>query len=495
MTENLSLNSLRSICPLDGRYYTRLNSLRDFFSESALIKSRISVEINYVIRLSKILNMSPEKITFWERGLSFVSSNQAIERIKQIESKIHHDVKAVEICLREYYQELINDDSVDTTNIEQGDLEWIHFGLTSQDINHLAFADLLDSYIQGAFLTQWKRFITSLEHLSKEWIDIELLSYTHGQPATPSTLGAQMMVFVERWTRIIQKIESIRLTVKFGGATGGLHVHKNLFPDIDWSREMDHFIANYRGENRLARQQWTTQIDHYDCLAEIFNLFSQISTVGIDFCRDIWSYISMEYLGLRKVSKEQVGSSTMPHKVNPIDFEQAEGNFMLAVNLLQFFSRKLPVSRLQRDLTDSTVGRNIGVAIGHLDLGYQSISKGLTLISPRKDRIKSDLENHPEVWAELAQSYLRANGVENPYGKFRQGLQSVTDKNIICRTLYSLIENCNESRNSASDNSERNRESDSDNGNRDDNNDKGKIITKTRLLELLATHGVQKPSV
>ena len=282
----------------------------------------------------------------------------------------------------------------------------------------------------------------TITEIGQKWDVFDMLAHTHGQPATPTTLGHEMMVFVERWEIIIERLKSIVWRVKFGGATGGLHAHKHVFPDINWNGVMDTFIKN----QGFVRQQWTTQIDHYDHLCESFDCLARLATVGIDFCRDIWSYISLDYLELQKISKNQVGSSTMPHKINPIHFEQAEGNLMLAVNLFQFFSRKLPISRLQRDLTDSTVSRNIGVAMGHLELSLKSIRRGFKQLQPRQSSIEYDLEKHPEIWGEIVQTYLRACGYSQPYQLLRTKLQGVTDKNEIRRVLRAIIDEFDESK-------------------------------------------------
>ncbi len=414
-----------SISPLDGRYYSRMSRVRNFFSESSLIQSRIQVEISYVVFLGKILNF-PTSI--FQKDIDFNLSETDLNEIKNIEKKIHHDVKSVEVFLRNRYK------SISTHKEDQKIIEWIHFGLTSQDINHLAFLKLYQPFFKE-LIKDWTHFVDLVEKSATEWMSITMLSHTHGQPATPTTLGHTMMVFVDRWRQVIAATNNLTWSVKFGGATGGLNAHYHVYPNIDWKKEFDSFIL----DQGFTRQQWTTQIDHYDSLCESFDCLSRLATISIDFCRDIWSYISINYIGLKKLNSEQVGSSTMPHKVNPIHFEQSEGNLMLAVNLLQFFSRKLPISRMQRDLTDSTVGRNIGVAMGHLELSLQSMKTGFLQLTPSEINIERDLEDHPEIWGETIQTYLRAIGYPNPYDLLKQHLQSNTDKVEIKSTLRKIL--------------------------------------------------------
>ena len=430
-----SLDSFNNISPIDGRYYDKVELTRKYFTEASLIKSRIEVEIEYVIFLGEVLQFPKHLQEFLGRGRNFHITVDEIKRVKRIEADIHHDVKAVEIFLREKYKEIL------PKTIDIGILEWIHFGLTSQDVNHLAFIKIYKKYITQ-LVQECETWTKTLTEIGEKWDVFDMLAHTHGQPATPTTLGHEMMVFVERWEIIIERLKSIVWRVKFGGATGGLHAHKHVFPDIDWNGVMDTFIKS----QGFVRQQWTTQIDHYDHLCESFDCLARLATVGIDFCRDIWSYISLDYLELQKISKNQVGSSTMPHKINPIHFEQAEGNLMLAVNLFQFFSRKLPISRLQRDLTDSTVSRNIGVAMGHLELSLKSIKRGFKQLQPRQSSIEYDLEKHPEIWGEIVQTYLRACGYTQPYQLLRTKLQGVTDKNEIRRVLRAIINEFDESK-------------------------------------------------
>ena len=429
--------SLTSLSPLDGRYSHKMEKMRSFFSEEALIKSRVKVEIKYVIFLCQVLNQSTA-LPFYKKSEEFILNNWNIlyaQRVKKIESEIHHDVKAVEIFIRETIQDKFKTDPLFNNSM----LEWIHFGLTSQDINHLAFLDLYRDYINYS-LEKWNSWVELLTTRSSEWMHITMLAKTHGQPATPTTLGHEMMVFIERWNGCLSQLREYKYRVKFGGATGGLHAHKTVFPNIDWEGEMDNFISSFQ----MKRQQYTTQIDHYDPLAESFDIFTRLSTISIDFCRDIWSYISMNYLILHKINEKQVGSSTMPHKVNPIHFEQAEGNLSLAVSILQFLSRKLPISRLQRDLTDSTVGRNIGMTMGYIDLSLQSMITGFKQIDCNQEQIKKDLELHPEVFAETAQSYLRACGLENPYQLFKSPLQGQQDPAKIKSIIKEIITNAEE---------------------------------------------------
>ena len=427
------LDSLNNICPIDGRYHDKVELTRKYFTESSLIKSRIEVEIEYVIFLGEVLKFPKELQDFWERGRQFQITSRDIKHVKKIESEIHHDVKAVEIFLREKYTEILPE------NLDRGVLEWIHFGLTSQDINHLAFIKIYKKYIIQ-LIQEWEKWTMILTEIGEKWDIFDMLAHTHGQPATPTTLGSRNDGICRKMENNHSTHEKYCMACQVWWSAGGLHAHKHIFPDINWNNSMDTFIKS----QGFTRQQWTTQIDHYDHLCESFDCLVRLITVGIDFCRDIWIYL-LRLFRLQKISKNQVGSSTMPHKINPIHFEQAEGNLMLARESFSIFSRKLPISRLQRDLTDSTVSRNIGVAMGHLELSLKSIQRGFKQLQPRQSSIKHDLDRHPEIWGEIVQTYLRACGYTQPYQLLRSKLQGVTDKDEIRRVLHSIIDEFDES--------------------------------------------------
>jgi adenylosuccinate lyase len=398
----MELSSLTAISAIDGRYRNQIQHLDDYFSEYALMKYRVLVEVEYLLFLAhkKVFKLSAKAAEL----LAEVRDNFTIEQaqqIKEIEKITNHDVKAVEYFIKEQL------DKIGETDVK----EWVHFGLTSQDINNtsipLSWKHALEfEYLPGVF-----NLVAELKVLARQWKEIPMLARTHGQPASPTTLGKELMVFIERIENQIEQLINIPISAKFGGATGNFNAHYVAFPKKDWIGFANEFIQDTLG---LQRLQFTTQIEHYDNLAASFDCIKRINNILIDLCRDIWSYISQDYFK-QKVKKGEVGSSAMPHKVNPIDFENAEGNLGLANALFEHLSSKLPISRLQRDLTDSTVLRNIGVPFAHTILAFKSIDKGLNKLVLNPDKIKSDLENNWAVVAEAIQTVLRREQYPNPY--------------------------------------------------------------------------------
>lgn len=403
----MQLQPLTAISPVDGRYHSKTSTLANYFSEFALIKYRLYVEVEYFLFLSEknfFKFSDPNK-----KQLLSIVKNFSIEdamKVKEIESITNHDVKAVEYFLKAKLKEK-----------KIGKMsEWIHFGLTSQDINNTAIPMLWKDAIEKEFLPQLQSVVKNISGRSAEWKNIPMLSRTHGQPASPTRLGKELKVFEERITTQINLLQNIPFTGKFGGATGNFNAHVVAFPKIKWNKFADEFLKNKLG---LLRQQHTTQIEHYDLLSAQFDTIKRINTILIDLCRDMWTYISMDYFK-QTVKKNEVGSSAMPHKVNPIDFENAEGNLGIANALLEHLSAKLPISRLQRDLTDSTVIRNIGVPMAHTLLSFQSIEKGLGKLVLNKEKIDSDLENNWAVVSEAIQTILRRENYPNPYEVLKQ---------------------------------------------------------------------------
>ena len=401
---NNDLNNILSISPIDGRYYSKTESLSAYFSEFGLIKYRVFVEIEYFLALSKLpienfKNLS-EKDRKNIRSIYQNFTHQDALKIKEIENEINHDVKAVEYFLKNQF---------DKTGLDKYK-EFIHFGLTSQDVNNTAIPLMLKKSINDIILPQLKNLIISLDNISNMSDEISMIARTHGQPASPTTLGKEINVFTIRIENQIKSLLNIPNNGKFGGATGNLNAHYVSYPKINWNDFADSFLRDLG----LERSNPTTQIEHYDNMAAIFHNMSRINTILIDLCRDIWHYISINYL-IQKVNKNEVGSSAMPHKVNPIDFENAEGNLMLANSQFIFLAEKLPVSRLQRDLTDSTVSRNIGVPLAHTKIAFESIIKGLNKIDINKKEIEKDLNNNWAVVSEGIQTILRRENIENPY--------------------------------------------------------------------------------
>ena len=393
-----------SISPIDGRYKEKTKELRNYFNDFSLSKYRVMVEIEYFISLTNILpqlsNISEDVFVDLRKIYKNFDIGDAVG-IKKIENSINHDVKAVEYYLR---------DKFDILKLDRRYKEFIHFGLTSQDINNTAFPSMIKNGMYEVYLPNLIDVRSYLFNLGMRWKDIPMLSRTHGQPATPTRLGKEIMVFVERLDEQIINLKMLPHTAKFGGAVGNFNAHHVAYPQIDWKLFADRFVASIG----LQRQQNTTQIEHYDCMSSIFQCFSRINTILIDLCRDLWEYISLDYLVNVPIEGE-IGSSVMPHKVNPINFENAEGNFGIANAIFSHFSQKLPVSRLQRDLTDSTVLRSIGVPIGHSLIGFKSIVSGLKKLKTNPVSMEIDLEKNWVVVTEAIQTILRREGVTEPY--------------------------------------------------------------------------------
>jgi adenylosuccinate lyase len=403
----MDLSVLTAISPIDGRYRQQLHHLSAYFSEYALIRYRIRVEVEYFIALAekKLFNLKPAHIKAL-RGLYENFTQEKAQEIKNVERVTNHDVKAVEYYIKK---------ELDTLKLS-GLKEWVHFGLTSQDINNTAIPLLWKEALEHEYFPAVSNMILELHKLGKTWKHIPLLARTHGQPASPTRLGKEIMVFAERLEQQLQLMQHIPYSCKFGGATGNFNAHAVSFPKIDWIGFANHFCANKLG---LQRQQYTTQIEHYDHFAAQFDAIRRLNTILVDFCRDIWTYISMEYFK-QKIRKGEVGSSAMPHKVNPIDFENAEGNLGFANAIFEYLSAKLPVSRLQRDLTDSTVLRNIGVPFAHTILSFKSIDKGLGKLVLNETAIRHDLDQNWAVVAEAIQTILRRENYPNPYEALKE---------------------------------------------------------------------------
>jgi len=399
----MELTALTAISPVDGRYRSQLASLAPYFSEFGLIRYRVRVEVEYFLFLAekKIFKLpvavKPAKL----RAIYEDFSEDDAIQIKTIERTTNHDVKAVEYFLKEKLQALGAGDSV----------EWVHFGLTSQDVNNSAVPLLWKEALEEQFLPAVENIVLRLGKMAKDWQGVPLLARTHGQPASPTTLGKEWMVFVERLKGQIEQLSHVPFAAKFGGATGNFNAHYVAFPEINWVKFGNDFVNSKLG---LERMQYTTQIEHYDNLAAQFDALKRINTILIDFCRDVWTYVSMEYFK-QQVKKGEVGSSAMPHKVNPIDFENAEGNLGIANALYEHLSAKLPISRLQRDLTDSTVLRNIGIPLSHSFLALRSLEKGLSKLLLNKEKLKADLEQNWAVVAEAIQTVLRRENYPQPY--------------------------------------------------------------------------------
>ncbi len=421
----MKLNSLTAISPIDGRYRQQVNQLEEYFSEYALIKYRVHVEIQYLLFLheSKIFNLTTKaKKTLLKIDSEFDNSKAQI--IKDLEATTNHDVKAVEYFIKDELKKS-GDSAI---------AEWVHFALTSQDINNTAIPLSWKHAIEFNYLPAVLNLSTQLLLLAKRWGNIPVLAHTHGQPASPTRLGKEMMVFVERIQNQIDLLVTIPFTAKFGGATGNFNAHHVSFPKTNWIKFANNFVNKKLG---LSRIQYSTQIEHYDNLAAHFDGMKRINTVLIDLCRDFWTYISMNYFN-QKINEKEVGSSAMPHKVNPIDFENAEGNLGIANALFEHFSAKLPVSRLQRDLTDSTVLRNIGVPFAHTVLAIRSIEKGIGKLVVNDSAIYEDLENNWAVVSEAIQTILRREKFPNPY----EALKKLTrgNKKIDKQLLHNFID-------------------------------------------------------
>ena len=400
-------NSLLAISPIDGRYHNQLSDLSVYFSEHALIFYRVYVEIEYFIALSeqKMFALTAKQIKEVRNIVTDFSLEDSV-KIKDIEKVTNHDVKAVEYFIKEKLTAL----KIDKQK------EWVHFGLTSQDINNTAIPLLWKDALQNDYNEKINEIISLLKSFAKEWAKIPMLAKTHGQSASPTRLGKEIHVFVERLENQMALLKMIPFAAKFGGATGNFNAHNVAFPKTDWKKFANQFVDKTLG---LKRMQYTTQIEHYDNLAAHFDALKRINTILIDFSRDVWQYISMDYFK-QKVNKNEVGSSAMPHKVNPIDFENAEGNLGMANAFFEHLSAKLPISRLQRDLTDSTVLRNIGVPFAHTILATKSLLKGMNKLIVNEEKINDDLENNWAVIAEAIQTILRRENYPNPYEALKE---------------------------------------------------------------------------
>ncbi|MFY9464324.1 MAG: adenylosuccinate lyase [Sediminibacterium sp.] len=398
----MELSNLTAISPIDGRYRKKTSHLDEYFSEYALIKYRVLVEIEYFFFLAdqKFFKLPAKARAQLSKVIDEFSIEDAL-KIKKLESVTNHDVKAVEYFLKE------KADEAGIGNLK----EWIHFGLTSQDINNTAIPLSWKHAMEHEYLPALINLQNNLYQLAAQWKDVPMLARTHGQAASPTRLGKEIMVFVERLNNQIELFSSIPYAAKFGGATGNFNAHQVAFPKRNWVALGNQFVENTLG---LQRMQFTTQIEHYDSLAAHFDAIKRINNILIDLCRDLWTYISMDYFK-QQTKKGEVGSSAMPHKVNPIDFENAEGNLGIANGLLEHLSGKLPISRLQRDLTDSTVLRNMGVPLAHVSISIQSLQNGLSKLILNEAAIKADLDNNWAVVAEAIQTILRRENYPNPY--------------------------------------------------------------------------------
>ena len=409
------LSTLTAISPVDGRYRNKAGNLAAYFSEYALIRYRVRVEIEYFIALTEFLPQLGEldKADVKEelRKIYRDFSEADASRVKEIETVTNHDVKAVEYFIKEKTDHLLAEKYH----------EFIHFGLTSQDINNTSVPLSIKEALEEVYYPGIEELIATLRKYAEEWMDIPMLARTHGQPASPTRLGKEVMVFVYRLERQLELLKAVPISAKFGGATGNFNAHHVAFPEYDWRAFGNKFVSEVLG---LRREEWTTQISNYDNLSAIFDGLKRIDTILIDLCRDFWQYISMEYFK-QKIKAGEIGSSAMPHKVNPIDFENAEGNLGLANAILEHLSAKLPVSRLQRDLTDSTVLRNVGVPLAHIEIAFKSLAKGLGKLLLNESALSRDLDNCWAVVAEGIQTVLRREGYPKPY----EALKALTRTN------------------------------------------------------------------
>ncbi len=421
--------ALLAVSPIDGRYHSKVKQLGDYFSEFALIKYRVRVEIEYLLDLLNELgknNFSEDQISAL-RNIYLNFSIEDAEAVKEIEKTTNHDVKAVEYFIK---------NKMEALNID-AEKEWVHFGLTSQDINNTSIPLSLKEAVNDVFLPLSKELTKELKDLATQWKNIPMLARTHGQPASPTKLGKEIMVFVERLEKQIETLTTVPFSAKFGGATGNFNAHKIAFPSKNWKDFGNHFVNETLG---LSRSQITTQIEHYDFIAALFDNLKRINTIILDLNRDMWTYISMDYFK-QKIKKGEVGSSAMPHKVNPIDFENSEGNIGIANALYNHLSEKLPVSRLQRDLTDSTVLRNIGVPMAHSVLAIKSTQKGLSKLLLNESKLAQDLENNWAVVAEAIQTILRREQYPNPYETLKDLTRTNTQVN--AETIAQFVDGLN----------------------------------------------------
>nr|MBP7472991.1 adenylosuccinate lyase [Prevotella sp.] len=428
----MDLNQLTAVSPIDGRYRSKTEPLADYFSEYALIRYRVRVEIEYFITLCEL--PLPQLKSFDKNifeKLRDIYRNLLVEdaqHVKDIERITNHDVKAVEYFLKEEFDKIGGLDEYK---------EFIHFGLTSQDINNTSVPLSIKEALENVYYPQIEELINLLQSYAEEWKDVPMLAKTHGQPASPTRLGKEIEVYVYRLTEQLNLLKTCKFTAKFGGATGNYNAHHVAYPEYDWKAFGNKFVSEKLG---LEREQWTTQISNYDHLGSIFDGIRRINTIIIDLDRDFWMYISMEYFK-QKIKAGEVGSSAMPHKVNPIDYENSEGNLGVSNALLQFLAAKLPVSRLQRDLTDSTVLRNVGVPLGHSIIAIQSTLKGLHKLILNNDKISADLDNTWAVVAEAIQTILRREAYPHPY----EALKALTRTNtkMTAETIHDFIKGLN----------------------------------------------------
>ena len=428
----MCLDLLTAISPIDGRYRNKTGILADYFSEYALIRYRVRVEIEYFITLCEL--PLPQLASFDHalfdriRDIYRQFDVEDAQRVKDIEKVTNHDVKAVEYFIKEEFDKIGNLEAFK---------EFIHFGLTSQDINNTSVPLSIMEALNEAYIPLIEELIAQLKQYADEWSNVPMLAKTHGQPASPTRLGKEVMVFVYRLTEQLNTLKSCKITAKFGGATGNFNAHHVAYPSYDWKAFGNQFVSEKLG---LHREQYTTQISNYDCLGAVFDAIRRINTIVIDLDRDFWMYISMEYFK-QKIKAGEVGSSAMPHKVNPIDFENSEGNLGIANAILEFLAQKLPVSRLQRDLTDSTVLRNVGVPLGHGMIAMQSTLKGLRKLILNEDKLAEDLDNTWAVVAEAIQTILRREAYPHPY----EALKALTrtNKKMTKETIHEFINTLN----------------------------------------------------
>jgi adenylosuccinate lyase len=424
----MSLSRLNAISPIDGRYRAQVESLAPYFSEEALINYRVKVEIEYFIALCEVplpqLSDFDTSLFTDLRKIYYGFSSEDAQKIKDIEKVTNHDVKAVEYFIKEKF---------DALHLQKYK-EFIHFGLTSQDINNTAIPLSVNDAIDLVYYPELATLIEKLRQLAIAWSDIPMLARTHGQPASPTRLGKEILVFIERIEQQVKQIQQVPYAAKFGGATGNFNAHKVAYPSIDWKDFGTHFIENVLG---LHYSFPTTQIEHYDHLAGLFDGLKRINTILIDFNRDVWTYISMDYFK-QKIKKGEVGSSAMPHKVNPIDFENSEGNLGIANAIFEHLSAKLPISRMQRDLTDSTVLRNVGVPFSHTIIAFNSTLKGLNKLLINKGKFYEDLENHWVVVAEAIQTILRREAYPDPYEALKELTR--TNEKITQKSISNFID-------------------------------------------------------
>ena len=448
----MNISALTAISPIDGRYRGKTEPLAEYFSEYALIRYRVRVEIEYFITLCELplpqLKEVNHQLFDQLRDIYRQFTPADAQRVKDIEKVTNHDVKAVEYFIKEKLDAIlptlfaVNDAPAASAGSACGGFpaaikNFVHFGLTSQDINNTAVPLSLKEAVQQVYIPLLEELIDQLNDYAQQWRAVPMLARTPGQPASPTRLGKEMMVYVYRLEQQLLALRDVPFTAKFGGATGNFNAHHAAYPDIDWKLFADHFVDDILG---LQREQYTTQISNYDQLAALFDALRRINTIIIDLDRDIWMYISMDYFKQR-IKAGEVGSSAMPHKVNPIDFENSEGNLGMANAVLAFLAQKLPVSRLQRDLTDSTVLRNVGVPMGHALIALQSTLKGLRKLILNEDKLRQDLDNTWPVVAEAIQTILRREGYPNPYETLKQLTR--TNEKVTAESIAAFIDTLN----------------------------------------------------